>query len=305
MTTDQQLLDMFLRHQVYLEAYKEHHTAEFIAVLAAIMRGVRGAFSDVDKEQMRELTRAELQTLIRRTRQAQATQFDLYTDNLLRTLERFTGIEQDIATGIIVSGLTPTAKQPTRIKPVWPTVKREPMGATGELLPAFIANLSAASIAAVDKLIRGGYAHGLTVAETLKNILGTRTLNYRDGVFNKVSNWNKSVSNTSFQHASMLAMEYIASEVYSQYQWVSVLDSKTSDICIDRDGTVYEYGKGPRPPAHPNCRSTTVPLVGNKRDVPGYRDWLNTQSTEFKNEMTQPLTLDQYSSKLQRMIQGV
>lgn len=296
--TDRELLDMFLRHQIYLEAFKDNHTTEFLAVVAAMMRGVRGAFLDIEKEQMRELTRTELQTLIRRARQAQAAQFDMYTDNLLRKLERFTAIEQDIAAGMIYS------KQPARIKSIWSTVKNEPM-ATGDLLPAFITNLSVASIAAVDKLIRSGYAHSLSVAGTLKNIIGTRTLNYRDGVFNKISNWNKAVSNTSFQHASMLAFKYEVSKEHDKYQWVSIIDNRTSEICVSRDGNIYDYETGPLPPAHPNCRSTAVPIVGSKRDVPDYKEWLETQSDEFREEMDRPLTLEQYNSKLQRMINGV
>lgn len=42
------------------------------------------------------------------------------------------------------------------------------------------------------------------------------------------------------------------------YRWVSILDSKTSQICRTLDGQVFQFGKGPLPPAHPNCRSSII-----------------------------------------------
>ncbi|EGW6351294.1 phage head morphogenesis protein, partial [Salmonella enterica] len=36
--------------------------------------------------------------------------------------------------------------------------------------------------------------------------------------------------------------------------------------CRSRDGQKYEIGKGPLPPAHPNCRSTTAPVISSDFD---------------------------------------
>lgn len=38
--------------------------------------------------------------------------------------------------------------------------------------------------------------------------------------------------------------------------YISTLDGRTSSICRGRDGNVYDLGKEPSLPAHPNCRST-------------------------------------------------
>lgn len=45
------------------------------------------------------------------------------------------------------------------------------------------------------------------------------------------------------------------------YRWVSILDSVTSQICRSLDGQVFPFGKGPLPPAHPNCRSSIIAEV--------------------------------------------
>jgi hypothetical protein len=39
------------------------------------------------------------------------------------------------------------------------------------------------------------------------------------------------------------------------------LDTRTSAICRALDGKEFEYGKGPTPPQHFNCRSTTVAII--------------------------------------------
>jgi len=50
-------------------------------------------------------------------------------------------------------------------------------------------------------------------------------------------------------------------DLTDKYQYVATLDSRTSLICARLDGQEFEYGKGPTPPQHFNCRSTTVPIV--------------------------------------------
>ena len=50
-------------------------------------------------------------------------------------------------------------------------------------------------------------------------------------------------------------------KVSPKYEYVATLDSRTSAICMRLDGQEFEYNKGPTPPQHFNCRSTTVPVV--------------------------------------------
>jgi len=92
--------------------------------------------------------------------------------------------------------------------------------------------------------------------------------------------------------------------VTSRYRYIATLDSRTSPICRALDGREFVYGKGPVPPQHFNCRSTTVPLIdyerlgisppepGNRRSRDGlvpedqtYGQWLNNQSKETKADV--------------------
>jgi len=53
-------------------------------------------------------------------------------------------------------------------------------------------------------------------------------------------------------------------DVTKRYRYVATLDSRTSPICRALDGKEFDYGKGPTPPQHFNCRSTTVPVIDYK-----------------------------------------
>jgi SPP1 gp7 family putative phage head morphogenesis protein len=50
-------------------------------------------------------------------------------------------------------------------------------------------------------------------------------------------------------------------DITPRYRYVATLDTRTSAICRALDGKEFEYGKGPMPPQHFNCRSTTVPVI--------------------------------------------
>ena len=53
-------------------------------------------------------------------------------------------------------------------------------------------------------------------------------------------------------------------DITQKYRYVATLDTRTSAICRALDGREFEYGKGPMPPSHWNCRSTTVPVINYK-----------------------------------------
>lgn len=50
-------------------------------------------------------------------------------------------------------------------------------------------------------------------------------------------------------------------DITKKYRYVATLDTRTSAICRALDGREFEYGKGPTPPQHFNCRSTTRAVI--------------------------------------------
>lgn len=94
-------------------------------------------------------------------------------------------------------------------------------------------------------------------------------------------------------------------DVTKKYRYIATLDSRTSARCRALDGREFEYGKGPMPPQHFNCRSTTVPIIDPdilppstvaKRASKGgpvpanqsYGEWLHNQPREVQAEALGP-----------------
>ena len=63
------------------------------------------------------------------------------------------------------------------------------------------------------------------------------------------------------QNAASQAVYAANSDITGKYQYVATLDARTSSICQRLDGQIFNYEKGPVPPQHFNCRSTTVPVI--------------------------------------------
>tara|TARA_R100000329_G_scaffold4438_1_gene6065 strand:- start:357 stop:1547 length:1191 start_codon:yes stop_codon:yes gene_type:complete len=63
------------------------------------------------------------------------------------------------------------------------------------------------------------------------------------------------------QNAASQAVYAANKNVTGKYQYVATLDARTSSICQRLDGQIFNYEKGPVPPQHFNCRSTTVPII--------------------------------------------
>ena len=50
-------------------------------------------------------------------------------------------------------------------------------------------------------------------------------------------------------------------QIVPKVQWTATLDDRTTVVCINLDGKIFETGTGPRPPIHFQCRSTIVPVT--------------------------------------------
>lgn len=119
------------------------------------------------------------------------------------------------------------------------------------------------------------------------------------------------LARTAVNHVSIQARKETLKEnddVLLGYEWVATLDSRTSLICMARDGVIYkDYDNDPKPPAHFNCRSTITPKVNPAfdlgADIDGtraavgsggagqvsaglnYDQWLRKQSAGFQDQV--------------------
>ena len=163
------------------------------------------------------------------------------------------------------------------------------------------------------QLVRQGLLTGEPTADIARRIKGSlqfgqeaksiKQLALAGGELTKATNHQVvTLVRTSVNQVANAASQQIYEanqDITKKYRLVATLDSRTSAICRALDGREFEYGKGPMPPQHFNCRSTTVPIVDyealgfdpppeGKRAAAGgmvpadtsYGDWLYDKNSE-------------------------
>ena len=136
------------------------------------------------------------------------------------------------------------------------------------------------------------------------------------------NNQIKAMVRTSVNQVANAASQAVYTQnqdISSKYRYIATLDSRTSAICRALDGQEFEYGKGPTPPQHFNCRSTTVPIIdyerlgipppkpGKRRSRDGlvpanqsYGQWLHNQSKETKADVLGPEKVPYFNRLVQK-----
>lgn len=105
------------------------------------------------------------------------------------------------------------------------------------------------------------FAAGSSIPDMANDLSSKLQTNYNNAV-RLVRTEVNYISNQSTMDA------YENSNVVDKYQILATLDSRTSDICRDMDGEVFEVSKKQvavnMPPFHVNCRTTTIPYFDDE-----------------------------------------
>lgn len=302
------LTDIATRHQVYLERLKSGLVKSTGTELNKLERAIVEVVQALDVQNMNELTKAELKEVLTQLREAQMRIMTGIIDKLMPEFEKIAGYEAEFEAKSIEQAVAAVSMTVPVASAAYQAALKQPLSATGELLEPFLKDWTAKEIAAVNNLVRKGYADGWTNQQLVQAIRGTKKLNYSDGIVARIGRNADAVVRTAIQHvASTARMETWAAnaDVIEGYRWVSTLDSKTTPTCRSMDGQVFKLGRGPRPPVHIRCRSTTVAEVDPKYDfldegatrssasgyVDGdltYYEWLKTQPEAFQDSAIGP-----------------
>jgi len=124
------------------------------------------------------------------------------------------------------------------------------------------------------QVVRNGLLTGETTPQIAKRLIGTlqfgenRTVKQAIAAGGELTtipdNQVMALVRTSINQVANAASQQIYEanqDITKKYRYVATLDTRTSAICAALDGREFEYGKGPTPPQHFNCRSTTVPII--------------------------------------------
>jgi SPP1 gp7 family putative phage head morphogenesis protein len=230
---------------------------------------------------MSELTPRQISTLLRLL---EADAFGIENSQrgkLVAALRDLAGVQQRFGKDLLGLG--------GRVAPSAAMAEAEdrPLG-YGETLAAVLAAWVVAHNKRVSSTIRKATIEGSSPSAVLSGIRGTRKNKFEDGLMAQTQRGVETTVNTATQHVVVTTLAETFSEETKYYRWVSVLDNRTSVICRSLAGQVFEFGKGPLPPQHPNCRSSIMPISGRGGppvSQPTYYEWLSRQPQSVQDRV--------------------
>jgi len=302
------LTQIAVRHQVFLERFKNGQVKDFLKILKKAERDTLALITGLDVDSLDQLTKRQLRGVVRQTREIQVLAQQQATQELQADLLDFAAFEADFELSSLQSVLVSKKTLKSAALRAYSAALNSPITATGGLLEPFIRDWSVNRVKQVSNLVQTGWKQGWTLNDFKKQMRGTPARNFKDGLTRKQQNQATAVIHTSTQHVSSTARAATwqsNKDVVTGYKWVSTLDSDTTETCQGLDGEVFKLGQGPTPPIHIRCRSTIVAQVSSKFDYldddatrssengpidsdTTYYEWLNMQTKEYQVEVLGP-----------------
>ncbi|MCP4987586.1 MAG: hypothetical protein GY928_16465 [Colwellia sp.] len=302
------------RHAVFLQRFAGGLSKEFNPYLEQIKKEINSELLQADTTMYRG---RKLNRILKKLEQIQEGIYSDYIEETLTQLELFAEheIKFELASldDVILSGSVELSAPATT--QVWAAATTNPLifpdSDDNIMLRAYMREWTEKHTQKVSKIISTGFLRGDTTQQIAQRITGKGR-----HIDKKVRAANKQIVRTSLAHISTVARHATMEEnndIVVGYEWVSTLDGRTSPLCRPLDGKIFHYKKNgykPKPPLHPNCRSTTSPVLDKRyrmddslarRSSSGsdggrqvnakesYYTWLKKQSVEFQNDAIGPV----------------
>lgn len=301
MSAEDDIFDAITRHQIFVLRYakgREREAELFIArqleeVIYRLERGNLTAFG-------RSRAQAQATDLYRYLLASNKEYADQYKADLVKFGEYEAGFNRNMMQKHLKVDLSLPSPMQIQQAAFASLMGLEP--SKGYTLGGMLDDFGPAHAQLVMDQIRASIVLGDTTDELIREIRSFAPLQSRKAA---------TLARTAVNHVSVQARKETLKEnddVLLGYEWVATLDSRTSLICMSRDGVIYkDYDNDPKPPAHFNCRSTITPKVNPKYDLGAdivgtraakgsggagqvsaglnYDQWLRKQSESFQNKV--------------------
>lgn len=319
-------LDAFLRHQVYVEGYKNGQATQFDRTAEELVIIIVTLFAKTGYSSFDEMPKKTFNKFVSNVIKQYKAKLQKFGIRTTADLKRFMATDLTIQQFMFrtLGGVSYTSPG---IGKLWASIQNAPLAGAGTEPKKILTTFFNSVLNDVRRVLTIAFANNAPLKDLLAEVRGTRAANFRDGLLRKMKNQFSTTVQTYIQHITSYLNYLIGSLFFESYQWVSVLDSKTTDICRSRDGRIYLYGSGPLPPAHYNCRSTIRPvMVAANDNMPTYYEWIKRQPVLVQNDVLgvkaarqlrkgdiksenlprfdgiKSLTLDEYAAKQNRIV---
>jgi SPP1 gp7 family putative phage head morphogenesis protein len=132
----------------------------------------------------------------------------------------------------------------------------------------------------IEALIRRGLSEGLTSDQIAKELR-------KSASFNISKYHSRAIVTTAITSVKSQVDQAVYSangKAIRGWQYVAVLDSRTTTLCAHRNGSIYPIDDIKHlPPAHYNCRSTTVPVFKSWEDIANLEAVAEVRRRNIKN----------------------
>lgn len=284
--------DLAVRHRINLSSYSTGVVRKVIALLNRTEGALIERLLRTDNE---SLAGIRLQALIDELATIQTGGWVLIKERVkseVRALAdaesqfalKLAGVKIDPVVGFGFSPIPP-------IEQIVAAVEARPF--QGRFLKDWLAGAEEGAAARVRDTIRQGFVEGRPTADVVRAIRGTKAAQYRDGVMEIGRRGAETMVRTAMTHtantAAQAAWEANA-DIVKAWRFVATLDGRTTLICAGLHGKEFALGKGPQPPRHPGCRSTSIPVLDPIEGVapfelPSYQAWLRRQPAEVQDDI--------------------
>ena len=260
MDPNQKLFDSAVRRAMRREQFSNGEWRKIRRLLRRIEKDLEDKISAGTGSTLQSRKHKGLIKRIRETINGGAREFE---KRLVDSISELAGSEADEVANVLRSSLPKalTVQTPSAAL-IEAAALSKPM--RGAMLADWVSDWSATTKRRVESQIAIGMVEGQTTEQIVRSIFGTRENKFKDGIVETSRRSARTIVRTATNHVSAQAREVTYAEnadIIQKVRWVSTLDTRTSLICASLDGKEFPVGKGPRPPAHPNCRSTTVPII--------------------------------------------
>ncbi|MDR0275921.1 MAG: phage head morphogenesis protein [Burkholderiaceae bacterium] len=270
-----------IRHAVDLSHYSNGVVQKIIAtlnrsdqrlfaqLLIAVERGDAGSFSIERLDALLESVRAlNIQAF-------NAAEREL-TDELKRFVEYELNYQQrSLATAVPVR----VSLAAVSLDQVYSAALNRPF--QGVLLKGVWSELSDQRMSLIRRTVAQGFVEAKTTDQIVRQLRGTRSKGYADGLVNRSRRDVQAVVRTAMGHYAGVTQDRVIaanSDIIKAVQWLATLDTRTSEICRLHDSLLYTpqdhapighsvpWGAGPGR-AHWCCRSKQVAILKGWKEL--------------------------------------
>ena len=288
-------LDQVTRHQVLIQLYGEGQAKQ-------IAREVDGVLTIVDRiisgRDLASMPKAQLNRVYKEITKAVTEKYAEVSASQLKQLDLFGSGEYKFSSDMLAANVTASVTAATVRESFVNTLMNVRPGeqmTIGAALNQFGKNKAREIV----RTVADGTTQGFT-SQLLTNSISNLAPMQKNQAGSLVRTLVNAVSTQARDD-----LFNANSDILEGYEWVSTLDSRTSLICMGRDGIIYPLNSSIKPPAHFGCRSTMIAKIKPEYDLlpngtrpaigpngasqvsekTTYGSWLKKQPAAFQDEV--------------------